>query len=117
MSEFVENLNDVFGQFGSIAVRRMFGGYGVYHDGLMFGLVADDVLYLKADEESVGRFIDLGLDPFEYEKNGARIKMSYYMAPESIFENPEQAKEWAALAFDAALRARKSTSRAKAKKT
>lgn len=42
MSEFVDNLNDVFGQFGSIAVRRMFGGYGVYHDGLMFGLVAHD---------------------------------------------------------------------------
>lgn len=107
MSEFVENLEDVFSQFGSIAVRRMFGGYGVYHDGLMFGLVADDVLYLKVDEESVGRFTELGLNPFEYEKNGARIKMSYYMAPESIFEDPEQAKEWGAMAFDAALRARK----------
>ncbi len=116
MSEFVDNLNDVFWQFGPVSVRRMFGGYGVYHDGLMFGLVADDVLYLKVDEESVGRFTELGLDPFEYEKNGARIKMSYYMAPESIFEDPEQAKEWATLAFDAALRARKPAARTKANK-
>ncbi|KPP97668.1 TfoX/Sxy family protein [Marinobacter sp. HL-58] len=116
MSEFVENLNDVFCQFGPVSVRRMFGGYGVYHDGLMFGLVADDVLYLKVDGESVGRFIELGLEPFEYQKNDAMIKMSYYMAPESIFEDPEQAKEWAALAFDAALRARKSSTRTKVKK-
>ena len=88
----------------------------MYHDVLMFGLVADDVLYLKVDGESVDRFIDLGLEPFEYEKNGAKIKMSYYMAPESIFEDFEQAKEWAALAFDAALRARKSAAIATAKK-
>ena len=116
MSEFVENLNDVFCQFGPVSIRRMFGGYGVYHDGLMFGLVADDVLYLKVDGESMGRFKELDLEPFEYEKNGAKIKMSYYMAPESIFEDPEQAKEWAALAFDAALRARKPAARTKANK-
>lgn len=116
MSEFVENLSDVFCQFGPVSVRRMFGGYGVYHDGLMFGLVADDVLYLKVDGESVGRFIELGLEPFEYQKKDARIKMSYYMAPESIFEDAEQAKEWAALAFDAALRARKSSTRTKVNK-
>ena len=88
----------------------------MYHDGLMFGLVADDVLYLKVDGESMGRFKELDLEPFEYEKNGAKIKMSYYMAPESIFEDPEQAKEWAALAFDAALRARKPAARTKANK-
>lgn len=116
MSEFVENLNDVFCQFGPVSVRRMFGGYGVYHDGLMFGLVADDVLYLKVDETSVGRFTDIGLEPFEYEKNGSRIKMSYYMAPESIFEDAEQAKEWAALAFESAIRARKPAAKAKVRK-
>jgi len=71
---------------------------------------------MKVDETSVGRFIDLGLDPFEYEKNGTRIKMSYCMAPESIFEDAEQAKEWASLAFEAALRARKPTARAKVNK-
>ncbi|WP_288353009.1 TfoX/Sxy family protein [uncultured Marinobacter sp.] len=116
MSEFVENLNDVFCQFGPVSVRRMFGGYGVYHDGVMFGLVADDVLYLKVDGESMGRFTELDLEPFEYEKNGAKIKMSYYMAPESIFEDSEEAKEWAELAFHAALRARKPAARTKANK-
>ena len=106
-SEFVENLNDVFALFGAIQAKRMFGGYGVYHDGLMFALVADDVLYLKTDKASVGSFLELGLQPFEYVKSGKKMQMSYYSAPEEIFDNPEQAKEWADRAYAAALRARK----------
>lgn len=106
-SEFIENLSDVFALFGAIEAKRMFGGYGVYHDSLMFALVADDMLYLKADENTVGSFVELGLQPFEYEKNGKRMRMSYYAAPEEIFDNPEQAKEWADRAYEVALRARK----------
>jgi len=107
MSEFVHNLSDVFKGFGPIVTKRMFGGHGVYHDGLMFGLVADDVLYLKADKKSVEAFTRLGLRPFEYEKQGARIKLSYYQAPDVLFEDPSQAKAWAEQAFAAALRGRK----------
>lgn len=116
MSEFVENLQEVFAPFGAVSARRMFGGYGVYHDGLMFALVADDVLYLKADEESAGRFIERGLPAFEYDKGGKKMKMSYYTAPETIFDDPEIAKEWAVLAFEAALRAKKPTGKGKRKK-
>jgi DNA transformation protein and related proteins len=50
MSEFVDSLDEVVAQFGAISAKHMFGGYGIYHDSVMFGLVADDVLYLKADE-------------------------------------------------------------------
>ena len=115
MSEFVDNLKEVFALFGSVSAKRMFGGYGIYHDNLMFGLVSDEVLYLKADESSAYAFSKKGLQPFEYEKNGKKIKMAYYMAPEEIFDDPEIAREWAIRAFEAALRGRKSTSRAKAK--
>lgn len=107
MSDFVEYLAEVFQEFGAIRSRRMFGGYGIYHDDLMFGLVADDVLYLKADAETVSQFEELDLEPFEYVKNGKPMKMSYYMAPEAIFDDPEVAKEWAQRAFAAALRSRK----------
>ena len=34
----------------------MFGGFGVYLDGLMFALLLDDRVYIKVDEVSVGRF-------------------------------------------------------------
>jgi DNA transformation protein len=107
MSEFVDNLHEVFDLFGPISAKRMFGGYGIYHDGLMFGLVADDLLYLKADERSIDEFTERGLLPFEYDKKGKMVKMSYYAAPEEIFDDPEEAKEWAERAYDAALRGRK----------
>lgn len=107
MNEFIDNLNEVFAPFGAIRARRMFGGYGIYHDDLMFALVADEVLYLKVDEQSIAAFEERGLGPFEYEKNGRKMKMSYHLAPEEIFDDPEQAREWAVLAFDAALRSRK----------
>lgn len=106
-SEFVENLNEVFALFGPIRAKRMFGGYGLYRDDLMFALVADDVLYLKADVASEGRFRSLGLSKFEYLKKGRKMQMSYYQAPEELFDDPEQAKTWAELAFDAALRSKK----------
>ena len=73
----------------------------------MFGLVADDVLYLKADAELEEKFIARGLEPFEYVKNGKPMKMSYYMAPEEIYEDEESARDWARLCYDAALRSRK----------
>lgn len=105
VSEFVANLNEVFVLFGQIEAKRMFGGYGIYHDRLMFALVVDDVLYLKADKTSAPSFDQLGLPRFEYEKSGKKMSMSYYAAPEDIFDEPEQAKEWAVRAYDAALRA------------
>lgn len=111
MSEFIEHLHEVFEQFGAINSRRMFGGYGVYHDGLMFGLVADNVLYLKTDSESVRHFDARGLTPFEYSSKGKTATMSYYTAPEEIYEDPEEARVWAQRAYAAALRARKPKNR------
>ena len=111
MSEFVAYLDEVFQFFGEIVCRRMFGGYGVYHEGLMFGLVADDVLYLKADAELAEQFEAKGLERFEYIKQGKPMSMSYYQAPEEIFDDPAEAKIWADWAYAAALRAKKATAK------
>ncbi|WP_201773504.1 TfoX/Sxy family protein [Marinobacter similis] len=70
----------------------------------MFALVADDALYLKADDNTSGAFVELGLQQFEYEKKGKVMRMSYYAAPEEIFDDREQAREWADQAYGAALR-------------
>ena len=107
MSEYVDYLHEVFGQFGPIQPRRMFGGYGIFHKGLMFALVADDVLYLKADETIASHFEERELEQFSYEKNGKAFRMSYYMAPEEVFDDPEVAKVWAARSYAAALRSKK----------
>ena len=85
----------------------MFGGYGVFRESLMFGLVEDDLLYLKADKESESFFVELGLPRFEYQKKDKTVRLSYYAAPEDIYEDPEAALTWARRAYDAALRSRK----------
>ncbi len=108
MSEFVEFLKEVFEQFGPIQARKMFGGYGIYHKGVMFGLVADDTLYLKADKVTAKEFETRGLDPFEYDKGDKVVKMSYYLAPEEILDDPNEAALWAQRSYEVALRSKNS---------
>jgi len=107
--EFVDYLKEVFEQFGQIRARKMFGGYGIYHDGVMFGLVADDTLYLKADENTAPYFKSRGLGQFEYNKGGKIVKMSYYLAPEEILDNPDDATVWAKRAYEVAFRAKRTS--------
>ena len=111
MSELANHLNDVFRLFGRIEVRRMFGGYGVYRDGLMFGLVSGETLYLKADAENAPQFRKLGLSQFEYRRKGKATKLSYYAAPEMVMEDCAEAVRWGHLAFEAAVRGRAATGR------
>ena len=107
MSEYVEYLKEVFSEFGPIQPRRMFGGYGIFRKGLMFALVAEDTLYLKADEIIAQHFTERELEQISYEKQGKSFKMSYYMAPEDIFDDPEEAKIWADRSYAAAVRSNK----------
>lgn len=109
MSEFVDYLHEVFEAFGPIRTRPMFGGHGVYHADLMFGLVADDALYLKVDAMSHAAFDALDLPAFEFTQRGRQIKMSYRLAPEVIFDDPATAADWARGAYEAALRSRGSS--------
>ena len=104
MSEYVDYLNEVFAEFGPIAARRMFGGHGIYHAGLMLGLVADDTLYLKVDDLSRPAFEARDLPAFEFPQRGRVVRMSYHLAPEEIHDDPALAADWARRAFEAALR-------------
>jgi DNA transformation protein len=109
-TEFVSYLHEVFAPFGIIQIRRMFGGFGLYHQSLMFGLVVDDTLYLKADADSKSAFEKL--QRAQFERLGKIIKMSYYQAPDEIFEDADQATLWARRAYKAALKAHNSKKKA-----
>lgn len=113
MSEFIAYLPEVFELFGTIQIRKMFGGYGVYHDGLMFALVADETLYLKADAENAKFFEEHGLAQFAYQREGKMAKMSYYQAPAEFMEDREQANLWARRSYDAARRAQRKKRKSK----
>ncbi len=104
-NEFVTHVVDMLEPLGPVSARRMFGGYGIYLDRLMFALVASDTLYLKVDDESRGEFEAAGLEPFRYTKKGKTYQMSYHAAPEDALEDAELLRDWARKAVDAAMRA------------
>ena len=109
MSEFVDFLNEVFERFGTIHARKMFSGYGLYMDGVMFGLVADEMLYLKADDTIAHYFEAKDLPPFQYSRGDKIVKMSYYLAPEEIYDDRELAALWAKRSFEVAFRSKRTT--------
>jgi len=104
MSEFVQSLHEIFERLGRIETRRMFGGHGVWHEGRMIALVANETLYLKSDAESAPHFDRLNLQPFTYMRQGKAMPMSYRLAPADLFEDREEAARWGRLAYEAALR-------------
>ena len=105
MSGFVEFILEVLQPWRPVAVKRMFGGHGLYHAGVMFALIADGQLYLKADDESRPDFEAAGLTPFVYEAKGRRVSLSYHRAPDAMLDDAEVAREWAERGWQAALRA------------
>lgn len=85
--------------------RRMFGGWGISADGLTFAIIAFDQLYLKADAQTQAQFVAAGCAPFEYEARGKTMQLRYHVAPPEAMESAPEMRDWARMAFEAALRA------------
>ncbi|HVR82237.1 MAG TPA: TfoX/Sxy family protein [Luteimonas sp.] len=111
--DFISHLQDLFADFGAVSARAMFGGYGLYHEGVMIAVVFDDGLYLKADAQTQALFEAEGCAPFVYTQTAKPLTMSYWSAPEAAMDSPQAMLPWARLALAAALR--KSESRARRK--
>lgn len=106
MSDYLDYLRSQLALFGVVQFRPMFGAYGVYHQGVMFALVSDQVLYLKVDDSLVCDYQNKGLLPFSYTKKGKTVNLSYYQAPEDALEDPDELASWAARSFEVAMRAK-----------
>ena len=104
-SEFIEYLLEQMQGVGPVSARAMFGGHGIYHDGIMFALVADDVLFLKTDEVNRHEFEARNLPPFLYERKDKVISMSYNEAPGEALDDPDEMTHWARSAIEASKRA------------
>ena len=101
-----EFLKELFEPFGEVAPRKMFGGIGVFYRGLNFAIVVDDVLRLKADEETISDFEAEDMTPWKYtRKDGTATLVHYWQVPERLLDEPEEFGDWARKAFDAAVRA------------
>jgi DNA transformation protein len=102
--DYATHIVDLLESFGCCEARRMFGGCGIFHQGLMFGLIVGDNFYLKADAESRERFLDAGCNAFSYTKKDKEYRVSYFLAPDEFFEDEEARLHWARRGFDSALR-------------
>jgi len=102
---FAEFLRELLTPLGRVTMRRMFGKTGVFCDGLMFGMVTDNMLYLRVDDHNRAAFKEAeSFAPLSYEEKGCTIDLSLWRAPERLFDEPDELVTWARAALAAARR-------------
>ena len=112
-----EAIGELFQEFGPVSVRRMFGGAGIFVDGLMIALVSDGIIYLKADGETIAAFEREGQGPFTYPtRNGTHTLTSYWRMPDRLYDDGDELARWARIALGVALRAANKPKKTSAKR-
>lgn len=95
-----ESVRELFAGFGPVSVRRMFGGAGIWSDGLMFAIEFDGILYLRVDEASLADFEREGSKPFVYPRAKTpgkigRPSRAFWRLPERLYDDPDELAVWA----------------------
>lgn len=101
-SDFITSVFSLLSGVGQLRQRKMFGGTYIYCDDLFIATVHDGVLYFKANSNTAQEFIDQGLRPFSYPKQGGVATLQYYQAPAEVFSSRAAMKRWASKALVAA---------------
>jgi DNA transformation protein len=116
MNNFHAFVDELFAGFGPVRIKRMFGGAGIYADDVMFGLIDDDTIYLKADEALKAELQAQGSVSWVYAGRAEPMtNTSYWRLPEAALDDPDEAAGWArkALAVASAKAAQKRPKRAR----
>ncbi len=99
-NEYCNYILDLLSPLQSVTARAMFGGYGIYKDGIIFGIIADDILYFKVDDTNIIDYKNKASEPFSYEaKNKKNIMISYWQVPADILEDNELFCAWATQSY------------------
>jgi DNA transformation protein len=110
---FAEFLREQLAPLGQVTLRKMFGKTGVFCDGVMLGMVTDNTLYFRVDELSRSSFKEAeSYPPLNYVKKGCVIDLSFWRAPERLFDDSVEFIAWARAALAAAHRVAASRERA-----
>ena len=103
--DFAEFLREQLSPLGHITMRRMFGKTGVFCDGVMLGVVTENTLYFRVDDDNRLAFKEAeAFAPLNYAKKGKTIDLSFWRAPERLFDDPDELASWARAALSAAHR-------------
>jgi DNA transformation protein len=116
-NEFVEYvIGDQLAMISGMSAKAMFGGFGIYREGTIVGIVIADELYLKVDESNQQVYEAMGSTPFSYEKkDGTRTTMSYWKIPAEVLEDREQLMLLVEQSYEINLKKEVMKSRAKKK--
>src|SRR5271170_8022417 len=102
---FAEFLRDQLAPLGRITMRRMFGKTGVFCDAVMFGMMTENTLYFRVDDQNQMTFQEAkSFPPLNYQKKGCTIDLSFWRVPERLFDEPDEFVNWARAALAAARR-------------
>ena len=104
-SQFQDYIAEMLEPMGGVSVRRMFGGVGLFRQGLMFGLIFGDTLYLKTDAGNRPDFEAAGCSRFTYQSRNRERDLGYYTLPAEALDDAQEMLDWADSAFQAACRA------------
>jgi len=108
--EYGAHLIDLLAPWACVTVRKMFGGLGLYRQGLIFAIVADDTLYFKVNDSNRADYEAEGCEPFTYRGKDKPVAMSYWRVPEWVIDESETLSEWAEKAYQTALGAKQKKS-------
>jgi DNA transformation protein len=116
LDSFVQYTLELLEPLGPVQARAMFGGWGLYQGGMMFGLIAEGRLYLKIDDVTRPAFEAAGCEPFVYDSGKGKppVAMSYWTPPADASDDAHALLPWARRAVEAAQRA--NAKKAKARK-
>lgn len=103
--EYCDYVLDLLTHVDGVSSRAMFGGFGLYKGGVMFALIADDVLYYKVGPDNQSDYEGAGSEPFTYSGKTKPIQMSYWQVPEDVLEDSDDLRDWTLKAYDVALKA------------
>ena len=102
---FAAFLREQLAPLGRVAMRRMFGKTGVFCDGVMLGMVTENTLYFRVDDQNRATFKEAeAFPPLNYQKKGCTIDLSFWRVPERLFDEPDELVAWARAALEAAGR-------------
>lgn len=102
-NDFADHVCDLLAPLGEVRPRAMFGGYGIYVDGVFCAIVASDTLYFKVDDGNRADFEALGASPFKPFEDKTMV-MSYYEVPAAVMDDRRAVVDWGRKAIEAARR-------------
>lgn len=95
-TSFREYVADQLAPLGDVLIKRMFGGVGLYFEGKMFGLIDDDTVFLRVNDETRAELVKRHMPALgPVKRDPGKVSQNYYQLPLEVLEDSEVLLIWA----------------------